>query len=301
MNVDNFLAFENLRNKLTRSRILIVLLVLALMFQILGMRFFPKRSGNKNKDYVAKVKIDSDITDSLFDLKSLNKLRDDNIKAVILEIDSPGGEVVPSEILFNFFKTLSKKKPVVTSIKGLAASGAYMVALSSDFIVAYNTSLVGSIGVLIQNIDVQELIQKIGIKIDLVKSSPLKATPNPYETMDEDTHMVLKEQINDIYSYFLDLFIRERKIKPSEARDIANGQVYTGKQALEYHLIDKIGGLDEVKEYLSKVKKLDMERLEIIDVSISKEYPRSFLLRHFINKIFTKNKPLLRNLDIITH
>ena len=167
-----------------------------------------------------------------------------------MEIDSPGGEVVPSEILYTRLKEISLRKPVVTMIKGLGASGAYMAALASEYIVAYNTSLVGSIGVLFQSNNFSSALDKVGVKVKMYKSSKFKAAPNMFEETDEEIDSVMSEKVNDIYSYFLDIFVNNRKISRRDAIDIANGQVYTGRQALNFKLIDKIGDTNDLVSYL---------------------------------------------------
>lgn len=254
MNTDNFLIFNKIKNRASFWRMVSFLLLIILITLLSGdfnTKIFNKTAEEYSHDYIAKVKINGKIESTTFDESKLLELKNnDNIKAVILEIDSPGGEVVTSEILYNTFKEISQKKPVVTTIKSIGASGAYMIALASEYIVAYNTSLVGSIGVLVQSVNINNLLNKTGVDVKLYKSSKLKATPNLFELVDEDTEMVLKEQINEVYDYFLDIFIKSRKLDRKDAMEIANGQVYVGKQAINFDLIDKIGDVDDLLIYL---------------------------------------------------
>lgn len=254
MNTDNFLIFNKIKNRASFWRMVSFLLLIILITLLSGdfnTKIFNKTTEEYSHDYIAKVKINGKIESTTFDESKLLELKNnDNIKAVILEIDSPGGEVVTSEILYNTFKEISQKKPVVTTIKSIGASGAYMIALASEYIVAYNTSLVGSIGVLVQSVNINNLLNKTGVNVKLYKSSKLKATPNLFELVDEDTEMVLKEQINEVYDYFLDIFIKSRKLDRKDAMEIANGQVYVGKQAINFDLIDKIGDVDDLLIYL---------------------------------------------------
>lgn len=251
IDVDNFLFLNRIKNMATFWRIISICLLF--IFLILIFNTNRGNSVKKNIDYIAKVKIFGEISSNSFDEKKLLELeKDDNVKAIILEIDSSGGEVVSSEILYNFFKRISMKKPVVTTIKSLGASGAYMIALSSEYIVAYNTSLVGSIGVLMQSININNLLEKTGVDVKMYKSSKLKATPNMFEKTDEEIDSIMEEEINEVYNYFLDIFIENRKINRKDALDIANGQVYVGRQALNFKLIDNIGDITDLFDYLGK-------------------------------------------------
>lgn len=250
VDVDSFIFISKIKNKVTFWRIFSI----CLLFIFLGSIFnIGGNSEKQNGDYIAKVKINGTIWSNSFDEKKLLELeKDENAKAVILEIDSPGGEVVSSEILYSFFKKISAKKPVVATIKSLGASGAYMVALASEYIVAYNTSLVGSIGVLMQSMNVNNLLNKVGVDVKLYKSSKFKAAPNMFEKPDEEINSVMEEEIGEVYNYFLDIFIENRKINRKDALDIANGQIYVGKQALNFKLIDKIGDINDLLAYLQQ-------------------------------------------------
>ena len=203
------------------------------------------------------------------------------MKAIILNIDSSGGDVVESEKLYLFFRKLSKTKPVVSVINGMGASGAYMIAMASDYIVSYNTSAVGSIGVIIQTYEVTDLAKKLGISLTTYKSSILKAAPNMLEKVNPDVDMVMSQQINDVYDYFLNIFVERRKIKITEAQEIANGQIYTGRQALEYGLVDKIGTEEDALNFL-KDNKIDVDNINIVDYDIYKK-SNSGIISNFIN------------------
>ena len=296
MKNDNFLVIQDFRKRITIWRIIAFVCLVSVIFLATTNIFNTDKIKKFNNKYVARVSIKNIISSTSFLESKLKGLEKDEVVAVILDIDSPGGEVVSSERLYSFFRNLPKKKPVVSVIKGLGTSGAYMVAMASDYIISRNTSTVGSIGVVLETEEITELADKIGIKFTNFKSSPLKASPNMFEKITPDVEMVTNQLIDDIYDYFLSIFIERRNIKAIEAQEIANGQVYTGRQALEFGLVDKIGGEEEAIEYL-KDNNINMDDVKIYDYDI-KKYGNSFassIKREFIdtaNNLF-KNKNVM--------
>ena len=296
MKNDNFLFIQDFKKRITIWRIIAFVCLVSVIFLTTTNIFNTDKIKKFNNKYVARVSIKNIISSTSFLESKLKGLEKDEVIAVILDIDSPGGEVVSSERLYSFFRNLAKKKPVVSVIKGLGTSGAYMVAMASDYIISRNTSTVGSIGVVLETEEITELADKIGIKFTNFKSSPLKASPNMFEKITPDVEMVTNQLIDDIYDYFLSIFIERRNIKAIEAQEIANGQVYTGRQALEFGLVDKIGGEEEAIEYL-KDNNINMDDVKIYDYDI-KKYGNSFassIKREFIdtaNNLF-KNKNVM--------
>lgn len=266
MKSDTIIFIKELKKKVSLWRLLTFASVFFLVI-LTSNRIFNSSS---NKNFIAKINIDGVILNDTFSFNKINELKNDNIKGIILSINSNGGDVVESEKLYTFFRELSKEKPIVSIINGMGASGAYLVAMASDYIVSYNTSLVGSVGVLMQTYEITDLAKKIGINLINYKSSSLKGAPNPFEKINPDVDMVISQQINDIYDYFLNIFIERRKIAITEAQEIANGQVYTGRQALEYGLVDKIGGENDVLDYF-KDNNIDTDNIQIIDFNIYKK------------------------------
>lgn len=266
MKNDNFLVIQDFKKKILSWRIVTFFCLISIIL-ISTQNIFNKKKVKFKNEYVARISIKDIIKADNFSSKRLKELEKDDVVGIILDIDSPGGEVVASEKLYLFFKNLSKKKPVVSVISSCGASGAYMVAMASDYIIAANTSIVGSIGVILETEEITELADKIGVKFTNFKSSPLKASPNMFEKITPDVEMVTNQLIEDVYDYFLNIFIERRNIKAIEAQEIANGQIYTGRQALEFGLIDKIGTEDDAIEYL-KDNKVDMDEIEIVDYDI---------------------------------
>ncbi len=286
MKGDDFIAIQKFKKRISIWRAITIIVI---FFYLLSLCNKIIKNNIIKRDIIARVKIRNFINNDSFSKEKLEYLKNDRIKAIILDIDSSGGDVVASEILYTFFRKLSIDKPVISQINGVGASGAYLLAMASDYIIAYNTSIVGSIGVMMQSYEITELADKIGISLTNFKSSALKAAPNPFEKITPDVDMVVNQEVNDIYDYFLTIFIQRRKIKPIEAQEIANGQIYTGRQALEYGLIDKIGGDDEVIEYFKDIN-IDMDKVKIVDFDIYKNSTKfNSILSSFRSNIF-KNK-----------
>ena len=151
---------------------------------------------------------------------------------MILAIDSPGGTTVGGESIYEEVRKLAADKPVVAEVGTLAASAGYMIASASDHIVARKTSIVGSIGVLIQYPDVSGLMDKVGIKLEEVKSSPLKASPSPFKPTNDDERAMVRKLILDSYDWFVGIVAERRKMTRSEALALADGSIFTGRQAL---------------------------------------------------------------------
>ena len=265
-------ALQNLKKSLIKWRVIAIVAVFILIIASNSGKFF-KNKDNENSIY--RITLDSIILNGMFEEEKIQKIIDnDNIKGVIIKCNSAGGDIVESEKMYNWLRKIAIKKPTIVSIEGVCASGAYLISLASDYIISYNTSIVGSIGVIVEAYEITEMAKKMGINLTIYKSSTLKSGLNPLEKISPDVDMVVSQQINDIYDYFLNIFIERRKIKLSDAQEIANGQTYTGRQSLDFGLIDKIGGTDEIKEYF-KLNNIDYDSLNIVDYDIRKdEYSR---------------------------
>jgi protease-4 len=208
---------------------------------------------------------DNDRIDSLDDLAD-----DDRIKALIVHIDSPGGTVVGGENLYLALRRVAEKKPVVAVMAELATSAGYMVALGSDHIVARQGTVTGSIGVLMQSVEVTEMLAKLGITADSIKSAPLKATPNPLEKLTPDARAAAEDVVMDMYDMFVDMVAERRRLDRDATLKLADGRVYTGRQAIQNGLIDEIGGEREARAWLKSAHNID-ERLPVSLVEIRRD------------------------------
>lgn len=270
MNIDPVYLIErkkhkSLINKLKLGIVLVSLAFCAILLQQDQMSFLKDANIS---DYIAVIKIDKVILEDSIRDKAIEKVRkDDKAKAVILTINSPGGTVTGSEKVYHLLKDIAKQKPVVCLMEGMAASGGYMIALASDYIIAHNTTITGSIGVVRQMPEITDALEKLGITYHAFKSNKLKASPNPFEKLTDDVKEVAMESILDIYDFFVDLVVSNRKISKPDAIKIADGRIYTGRQAYKYHLIDQIGTFDDAKKWLYDVKKIDKE-IKLVEVDL---------------------------------
>jgi protease-4 len=248
-----------------KSRLLIwkfaAIILIAIVLLLVGKNFALKDvlPINSNEDYIASVLIDEIILEDEKRDKKLKKIIDDShIKALIVNVNSPGGTVVGSEKIYNILRKISEKKPVVIVMGTMAASGGYLISLGGDYIVSHNGTITGSIGVILQTAEVTELAQKLGIKFNNFKSGELKAVPNPTEKLTEEVRVAIMENIEDTYNFFLELVSERRNLPIEEVKKLADGRLYSGRQALKLKLVDAIGSEDTALKWLQEVKKVNL-------------------------------------------
>ncbi|MGI9412040.1 MAG: signal peptide peptidase SppA [Hyphomicrobiales bacterium] len=219
--------------------------------------------------HVARVTVSGLITDNRKQQKLFDEIvKSDKVKAVILHINSPGGTTTGSEALFAAIRRVSADKPVVAVLGTVAASGGYVAALASDHIVARGNTLTGSIGVIFRWAEVSELMQKLGVKVEDIKSGTLKAEPSPFKQIPEEAREVARRMVLDSYEWFVGLVAERRPFDRVRARQLSDGRVYTGRQALDVKLIDAIGGERTALTWLQETKGID-GGLEVVDWTVS--------------------------------
>src|SRR5450756_1350923 len=246
---------RRMRRKLTFwrvSAIVVVLLALVVAAIVLapGSRLMPIGA------YVARIKIQGLIRNNQDRVEALERLGRSRARAVIVHIDSPGGTTAGSEQLYDSLRELRAKKPMVVVVDGLAASGAYIAALSAEHIVAQDTSLVGSIGVLFQYPNFTDVLKTIGIKVEEIKSSPLKAAPNGFEPTSPEARAAIEAIVLDSYAWFKGLVKDRRRMDDAQLARVADGRVFTGRQAVALKLIDGLGNEKTALAWLEKEKKV---------------------------------------------
>src|SRR5690242_17325952 len=207
--------------------------------------------------YIARIKVQGLIRGNQDRVEALGRLGRSAARAVIVHIDSPGGTTAGSEQLFDALRELQNKKPMVVVVDGLAASGAYIAALSSEHIVAQETSLVGSIGVLFQYPNFTDVLKTIGIKVEEVKSSPLKAAPNGFEPTSPEARAAIEAIVMDSYAWFRDLVKNRRHLDEAALDRVADGRVFTGRQGVGVKLVDELRDERTALSWLEKEKKID--------------------------------------------
>jgi protease-4 len=175
---------------------------------------------------------------------------DPDVRAVIVRIDSPGGDVTTSDILYHELAAFKarKKVPVVASFMGVAASGGYYLASAADVIVAHPTTITGSIGVISMHVSLAGLMEKIGVKVESVKSGANKDMGSPFRAMTDNDRKLFQSLIDQFYARFVSVVAEGRKGRLTEAqvRTLADGRVYTAQQALDAKLVDRVGYLEDV-------------------------------------------------------
>jgi protease IV len=214
-------------------------------------------SADKLTPHIARLSLQGMITGDKDTIDLIKKIGESNqAKAVLLTIDSPGGTTTGAEKLYDELRRLNEKKPVVAVVGTLAASGAYIAALAADTIVAQGNSLVGSIGVLFQFPNFYKLLDSLGVKVEEVKSSPLKAAPNGYEPTSEAAKAAIAGLVADSYSWFKDQVKQRRHLDDMELAKVTDGRVFTARQGLPLKLVDVIGGEREAVAWLETNKKI---------------------------------------------
>ena len=258
LDADLIVDRRRMRRKLTFWRVLAIFIAVV---AIVAVTATVARRGDAGitagGNYVARVKITGLIRNDQERVDSLERLaKSRSAKAVIVRIDSPGGTTAGSEQLHTALKNIAAAKPLVVVVDGLAASGGYIAAMSADHIVAQETSLVGSIGVLFQYPNVSDLLKTIGVKVEEVKSSPLKAAPNGFEPTSPEARAAIEALVKDSYAWFRGMVKDRRKMDDAMLDQVTDGRVFTGRQGVALKLVDQLGNEKTAVAWLEKEKSL---------------------------------------------
>jgi len=193
---------------------------------------------------VGVVEVEGIISDSQEIVRQLNEFgKEKRIRAVVLRVNSPGGGMAPSQEIYDAVVELKKKKKVVVSMGSLAASGGYLISCAADKIVANPGTITGSISAVMHFANVEELLKKVGLKSSVIKSGKYKDIGSPLREMTEDEKTILQNLVDDIYDQFLDTVSRDRKIAKEQLRSVADGRVFSGRQAQKLGLVDFLGDM----------------------------------------------------------
>jgi protease IV len=232
---------RRIRRKLTFWRVLAAVIAIAAI-TVIGMMLSPNgRGAFSSAGSIARVSIEGLIRSDQERVEALERLEKSQAAAVVVHINSPGGTTAGSEQLYDSLMRLKAKKPLVVVVEGLAASGGYITAIAADHIVAQQSSLVGSIGVLFQYPNFTELLKTVGVQVEEVKSSPLKAAPNGFEPTSPEAREALNALVKDSYAWFKGLVKERRGMDDAQLEKISDGRVFTGRQAVDLKLIDELG------------------------------------------------------------
>jgi protease IV len=258
LEADYIVDRRRMRRKLTFWRVIAVLIVLvALVGGLIVATGHRDMIAGRPDSGIARITLEGLIRASRQRTEALSRLADSNAKAVIIHINSPGGTVAGSEQLYDSLAKVRAKKPMVVVVDGLCASGGYIAAMASDHIVASQSSIVGSIGVIFQYPNVTELLKTVGVQVETIKSSPLKAAPSGYEPTSPEARAAVESLVKDSYDWFKGLVRARRHMDPDLLQKVSDGRVFTGRQALEVKLIDALGDEQAAIDWLAKEKNVD--------------------------------------------
>jgi protease-4 len=259
LDADQIVDRRRMRRKLTFWRVFAVLLAIFAVIRLgaamrsPGMDMLTGQGGAS----IARVTISGLIRSDPERVAAFDRLANSRVKAVVVHINSPGGTTAGSEELHHSLIGLKSKKPIVVVVDGLAASGGYIAAIAADHIVAQETSLVGSIGVLFQFPNVGELLSKVGVSMEEIKSSPLKAAPNGFEPTSPEARAAIADLVKDSYDWFRTLVKTRRQLDDAGLDRIADGRVFTGRQGVPLRLVDELGDEQTAIAWLAKESNID--------------------------------------------
>ncbi len=244
-------------------------------------------------DRVAVLKVEGVLIDSEPIVKKIEALREDeSVKALVVRAESPGGSVGASQEIYRALERFKgSKKPVVVSMGNVCASGCFYLAMAGDYIYANPGTITGSIGVIIQHTNLKELLEKFGIKTTSIKTGRFKDTLSPTKELTEEEKKYLQGLIEKAYEQFLGAILKHRKeTDPKELREIADGRVFTGEDALKYKLVDSLGGLQDAIDKAKELSKAEKPRVFYV------EEPKGLIKRFLENRLtasFGTESPLM--------
>lgn len=262
---------RRMRRKLTFWRVAAALIAIVAIVAVAVLATPAGRRSIAGEQNIARVKIEGLIRSDNDRVAALERLGRSSVKAVIVHINSPGGTTAGSEQLHDALLRLKEKKPMVVVVDGLCASGGYIAALASDHIISQGTSLVGSIGVLVQFPDLSQLMKTVGVKVEEIKSTPLKAAPSGFEPTSAEARAALDSLVKDSYAWFKDLVKARRNLDDATLERAADGRVFTGRQAIALKLVDQLGDEKTAVAWLVAQKKIDRE-LPVRDFRMSPRF-----------------------------
>ena len=206
------------------------------------------------RDKLALVRIEGVITESEDIVRQIKKYREDSsIKGIVLRIDSPGGAVGPSQEIYKEVLKTTEGKKVVASMGGLAASGGYYIACAANKVFANPGTITGSIGVIMAFSNFEELMKKLGLKTTVIKSGKFKDVGSPVRELTEEERKILQSVSDDIHGQFIEAVAKGRNLKIESVKELADGRIFSGRQAKESGLIDELGTLEDAISYATKL------------------------------------------------
>lgn len=240
-------------------------------------------------DRIALIRVEGVIMDAQETVGELRRFSENpSVKAIVLRIDSPGGGVVPSQEIHDEVKRVRVKsnKAVIASMGSVAASGGYYIAVATDRIVANPGTLTGSIGVIMETANVEGLLQKIGVEGVVIKSGKYKDVGSPLRKMSEEERGLLQSVMDDVHKQFIEAVAEGRAIELADAQALADGRIFTGRQAKEAKLVDELGDLEDAIQLAADVVGIEGEPKVV-------EPRRRFSIRELLDSKLTTFLPRL--------
>jgi protease-4 len=225
---------------------LLVLIGMIFFMVVYGLSFFRERDSFSLGEKVGVVLIEGIINDAGEIINQINEFADNkSIRAVVLRMDTSGGSVAPAQEIYQAVLELRKRKKVVVSMGSVAASGGYLIAVAADKILANPGTITGSISAVMHYANVEELLKKVGVRSSVIKSGKFKDIGSPTRDMTAEERSLIQGIVDDVYDQFVKTISENRKIPLSEIVRLADGRIFTGRQAKELGLIDDLGGLQD--------------------------------------------------------
>ncbi len=228
---------------------------LLLMITSVISALLPDDMMGGSEEAIALVEVRGMITDSQDVVRQLAHYRDaKNIRGIVLRIDSPGGGVAPSQEIYDaVLRVKESQKKIFASMGSVAASGGYYIASAADTIFANPGTLTGSIGVIMAFSNVEELASKLGIRPEVIKSGKFKDAGSPVRPLSKEDRELLQQLVDDVQDQFVEAVAEGRQLPPEEVKKVADGRVFTGRQALEMKMVDQLGGLQDSIEHMAEL------------------------------------------------
>jgi protease-4 len=252
IDAEGIVARRRLRRRLAFWRVLAIVVVAALVIGSIAVATGFNPVGDRA--HILRVSVDGIVFNDDTILNGLDAAADDEtVSAVLVIVETPGGTTTGGESIYRELRRISDRGiPVVAVIRGVGASAGYMIALGADRIYALETSITGSIGVILETAEISGLLERLGIISETFRSAPLKGQPSPLSPLNDEARAATQSLIDDIYTWFLEVFAERRGLSLEVARGLADGRAYTGRQALALDLIDDIGGEREALQWLAE-------------------------------------------------
>ncbi len=276
--------------------IAVILLIVILAFVSAVIAFLQK--GVRLGENVALMRVEGPILDSKNAIEEIKDyVKDPSVKAIVMRVDSPGGVVPPCQEIYEEIKKAVSKKKVVVSMGSAAASGGYYISAPASRIIANPGTLTGSIGVIMEIPNIEGLMSKVGVKTEVIKSGSHKDIASMFRTMGKEERIILQGVIDDVHKQFVDVIVEGRKMSPEDVRKIADGRVFTGKQALAIGLVDELGNLEDAIRVAAKLAGIKGEPNV---VSKKENFSLIDLLRGRLPKEFSDIFPTMKMKYIMT-